>query len=76
MGWLPPSPDGTEMCQTVVLKEPRNGEADEMKETMIGVDLAKAVFQLHGASITGQVEFCKKLTRVQFQNSWRASRLR
>jgi len=55
------------MCQDVVLKEPRNGEDGEMKDTMIGVDLAKAVFQLHGASMTGQVKFCKKLTRVQFQ---------
>jgi hypothetical protein len=25
------------------------------------------VFQLHGASMTGQVKYCKKLTRVQFQ---------
>jgi transposase len=55
------------MCQKVVLKKPRNGEDGEMKDTMIGVDLAKAVFQLHGASMTGQVKYCKKLTRVQFQ---------
>jgi transposase len=34
-----------------------------MKDTMIGVDLAKRVFQLHGASMTGQVKFRKKLTR-------------
>jgi hypothetical protein len=37
-----------------------------MKDTMIGVDLAKNVFQLHGASMTGEVKFCKKLTRAQF----------
>ena len=37
-----------------------------MKDTMIGVDLAKNVFQLHGASMTGQVKFRKKLTRPQF----------
>ena len=67
MGWLPPSPDGIAMCQDVVLKEPRNGEDGEMKDTMIGVDLAKAVFQLHGASMIGQVKYRKKLTRVQFQ---------
>jgi hypothetical protein len=36
------------------------------KDTMIGVDLAKSVFQLHGASMTGEVEFRKKLTRTQF----------
>jgi hypothetical protein len=29
---------------------------------MIGVDLAKSVFQLHGASMTGDVKFRKKLT--------------
>jgi hypothetical protein len=38
-----------------------------MKDTMIGVDLAKRVFQLHGASMTGQVKFRKKLTLEQFR---------
>ena len=38
-----------------------------MKDTMIGVDLAKSVFQLHGASMTGQLKFRKKLTRFQFR---------
>lgn len=33
-----------------------------MKDTMIGVDLAKNVFQLHGASMTGQLKFRKKLS--------------
>jgi transposase len=37
-----------------------------MKDTMIGVDLAKNVFQLHGASMTGEVKFRKKLARGQF----------
>ena len=38
-----------------------------MKEvTIIGVDLAKSVFQLHGASKDGWVVFRKKLTRPQF----------
>lgn len=36
-------------------------------DTMIGVDLAKNVFQLHGALMSGQVQFRKKLTRLQFQ---------
>ncbi|PWL16432.1 hypothetical protein DKP76_17350 [Falsochrobactrum shanghaiense] len=49
MGWLPPSPDGIAMCQSV-----------------IGVDLAKNVFQLHGASLTGEVRFRRKLSRGQF----------
>ena len=38
-----------------------------MKDTMIGVDLAKAVFQIHGATMTGEVKFRKKLTRLQFR---------
>jgi transposase len=33
---------------------------------MIGVDLAKTVFQVHGASMTGQVKFRKKLSRQSF----------
>jgi transposase len=37
-----------------------------MKNMMIGVDLAKAVFQVHGAPRTGEVQFRKKLTRKQF----------
>lgn len=37
-----------------------------MKDTMIGVDLAKTVFQLHGASMTGQLRFRKKVSRSQF----------
>ena len=39
-----------------------------MKEiTIIGVDLAKNVFQLHGAAADGTVLFRKKLSRPQFQ---------
>ncbi|MDQ0840153.1 transposase [Sphingomonas faeni] len=37
-----------------------------MNETMIGVDLAKAVFQVHGASMTGEPMFRKKLSRQSF----------
>jgi len=39
-----------------------------MKDTMIGVDLAKAAFQIHGASMTGQVQFRRKLSRQQFRH--------
>ena len=35
--------------------------------TIIGVDLAKNVFQLHGAAAGGSVVFRKKLSRAQFQ---------
>lgn len=37
-----------------------------MKDMMIGVDLAKNVFQVHGALQTGEVQFRKKLSRKQF----------
>ncbi|MEO9338645.1 IS110 family transposase [Mesorhizobium sp. SB112] len=37
-----------------------------MKDMMIGVDLAKNVFQLHGASMAGDMKFRKKLSRGQF----------
>ena len=36
-------------------------------DTMIGVDLAKSVYQIHGATMTGEVKFRKKLTRLQFR---------
>ena len=35
-------------------------------DTMIGVDLAKSVFQIHGASMSGHAQFRKKLSRAQF----------
>lgn len=38
-----------------------------MKDIMIGVDLAKNVFQLHGASMSGELRFRQKLTRPQFR---------
>lgn len=38
-----------------------------MKDIMIGVDLAKRVFQVHGASMTGHAKFRKKLSRDQFR---------
>lgn len=36
-------------------------------DTMICVGLAKSVFQLHGASMVGELKFRKKLTRPQFE---------
>lgn len=33
---------------------------------IIGVDLAKRVFQVHGADATGKVIYRKKLSRPQF----------
>lgn len=37
------------------------------KVSIIGVDLAKNVFQLHGAAADGTVLFRKKLSRLHFQ---------
>ncbi len=37
-----------------------------MNDMMIGVDLAKNVFQVHGASMTGDVKYRRKLSRGQF----------
>lgn len=37
------------------------------KVTIIGIDLAKNVFQLHGAASDGSVVFRKKLSRLQFR---------
>ncbi len=34
--------------------------------TIIGVDLAKSVFQVHGTAADGTIKFRKKLTRLQF----------
>lgn len=36
------------------------------KVTIIGVDLANNVFQVHGAAANGSVLFRKKLSRSQF----------
>jgi transposase len=44
-----------------------SGKGSEMKDTMIGVDLAKRVFQVHGASMRGEVQFRRKLTCTQFR---------
>jgi transposase len=37
-----------------------------MRDTMIGVDLAKTVFQVHATSQTGEVLFRKEVRRPQF----------
>lgn len=36
-------------------------------DTMIGVDLAKSVFQIHGASMHGEIRFQRKLSRTAFE---------
>lgn len=46
---------------------PHKGEAGIHEVTIIGVDLAKNVFQLHGAAADGSVVFRKKLSCPQFR---------
>ena len=65
-GCRPPQ-TALQCAKVVVCQRHANGEDGEMKDTMIGVDLAKRVFQLHGATMAGEVKFRKKLTRDQFQ---------
>ena len=36
-------------------------------KTIIGVDLAKSVFQVHGASMNGEIQFQRKLSRQTFR---------
>jgi hypothetical protein len=40
----------------VVMKEPRNGVDGDMKNTVIGVGLAKAVSRFHDAPMTVQLK--------------------
>lgn len=37
-------------------------------DTMIGVDLAKSIFQVHAASMTGEVRYRRKLSRRAFRS--------
>jgi transposase len=67
MGWLRPPHTASRCAKGVVVNAPQR-RGRQMKDTMIGVDLAKSVFQLHGASMAGHLKFRKKVTRVQFRH--------
>ena len=43
------------------------------KATIIGIDLAKRVFQVHAASKDGLPILRKKVSRAQFSASWQAA---
>src|SRR3984957_8537715 len=62
MGWTPP--DGIYVpkwsCRNTTAKE-----ASVSKTSTIGVDLAKSVFQIHGADERGAITLRKKLRRAQ-----------
>ena len=59
MEWLPPSPDGIAVCQSRGAQRHAIKEDSEMKDMTIGVDLAKNVFQIHGALRAGEIQFRK-----------------
>ncbi len=62
MEWTPP-PDGIEMCQGGGNMNPTTREEASMEQvTMIGIDLAKRSFQVHGARTDGSVAFRVKLS--------------
>ena len=64
MEWTPP-PDGIESCQGGgVLYHLKEGASVE-HASIIGIDLAKHSFHLHGAAADGSVVFRKKLTRTK-----------
>src|SRR3954449_12577961 len=60
-GWTPPA---AVVCQSGGV-EPRSREASMGQVSTIGLDLAKSVFQVHGADASGAVVFRKKLRRSQ-----------
>ena len=54
-------------CATLVVSKHKLKERASMEEvSIIGLDLAKYVFQLHGAAADGAIGFRKKLSRLQF----------
>src|ERR1700728_6465 len=65
MAWMPP-PGGIAIYPLWTLCGPREGATSMPQVAIIGVDLAKRVFQLHGAAADGSVLFRKKLTGSAF----------
>ena len=61
MGWTPP--DG--MCAKVTVSNCHLKEASMEQATTIGLDIAKHVFQAHGADAAGRMVFRKRLTRAK-----------
>ncbi len=56
MEWMPP-PDGIAMCQKRRRYEKRKERTSMTDLAIIGIDLAKRVFQAHGAAADGSVVF-------------------
>ena len=60
MEWTPPR---RPWCARVVVLETTEQEASVAEASTIGLDLAKRVFQAHGADASGAVVFRKRLRR-------------
>jgi hypothetical protein len=60
-----PPPGGIAMCQAGDVQSLEKGEAFMKEVTIVGIDLAKRVFQLHGAAADGAVVLRKRLSRAQ-----------
>jgi len=67
MGWLPPSLTASGFAKFVVIQPRAERAAIMAMDTMIGVNLAKSVFQLHAVSMTGEARYRRKLSRPAFR---------
>ena len=66
MGWTPPHPNGINVPDWKRYR-PVNGEKEStMKLMRVGIDLAKAVFQVHGVDRNEKVTLRRKLTRANW----------
>ena len=66
MVWIPHPEDGIEVCHSGDVESTKLEEASMDEVTIIGVDLAKSIFQVHSATASGEPVFRKKLSRGQF----------
>ena len=67
-------PTASQCAKLVMLKSQEEREGIREESSIIGVDLAKNVFQVHGAAGDGTVLFRKKLTGCSSSASWRSNR--
>lgn len=65
MVWIPHPATASRCAKMVMLKRTSMEEVSVEEVTVIGIDLAKSVFQLHGAAASGRPVFRKKLSRAQ-----------
>jgi hypothetical protein len=65
MGWT--APDGIVCARMVSVNHTRQKEPSAMKTIMIGLDLAKTVFQVHGIDEAGNVVHRRRLRRSQLE---------